>query len=247
MLSGFHDTLIGATGAIPIGDIVRIDDERRNEHGVMLRRVRMRDGTSFDTFATENRGLLQRPVQLVPAQPGTSVVRAYVREEPPEILRTPVIAWALCLDGEVRAVTPNGVNDGLEQDTYVELPTGQIEAVGEWCDPCGFRDARLDARALHPDIQRRAGMSDAAIDTPEAAWEDYHAAALRAQAAMHDPTFTSAERCAVSMLAIRKHRRFTELLTAPVPTALARERNRLAVEGAALLTAFAGSVGPRHA
>lgn len=56
-------------------------------------------------------------------------------------MRTRVIAWALCFDGEVRPVTPNGVNDGNGRDVYVELADGSIEAVGEWVDPCGFADA----------------------------------------------------------------------------------------------------------
>lgn len=138
---GFFQPL-GAHGAVSLADIRALGDEEANEHGVMLRTVYLKNpDRKVQTFAHEWHALLERPVQIIPALGGTSIVSWDVSLTPPELWRTPVIAWALCLDGEVRPVTPGGVNDAVHGPTYVEMPGGKIEAVGEWGDPPGFDDA----------------------------------------------------------------------------------------------------------
>lgn len=109
-----------------------------------VRRAHLRDGKTFDTLSHDFDRIMLAPQQLIQAQPGISLVRVYVGEgQPGEILREPVIAWALCTDGEIRAVSPNGVNGGAgrEADSFVEMPDGAIHAVGEWSDIAWFTDA----------------------------------------------------------------------------------------------------------
>jgi hypothetical protein len=43
----------------------------------------------------------------------------------------------------VRPATPSGVNDAVHGPTYVELPCGKVEGVGEWAEPSGFDSAEL--------------------------------------------------------------------------------------------------------
>jgi hypothetical protein len=103
----------------------------------------LRDGERQTATLTEGEyeRLLRRPVQLLPAEPGTSLIRGWAGGASVEMISTPVVAWALCVDGEMRPMTPNGVNDGYSDDgpddtgLFVELPGGRIEGIGEHTDP----------------------------------------------------------------------------------------------------------------
>ncbi|MFC0304421.1 hypothetical protein ACFSTI_29430 [Rhizorhabdus histidinilytica] len=76
--------------------------------------------------------LLERPIQLIPAPIGTSI--CHFNDEDWNAHRAQVIAWALCADGEVRPVTPAGVNDseclGPHENLIVELPDGTCHETG---------------------------------------------------------------------------------------------------------------------
>ena len=84
------------------------------------------------TFNGEFAGLLMRPTQLVPSEPGTRLLRVWVNVESNEdkVLKAPVVAWALCFDGEVRPVTAHGVNGGntISEPVYVEMPDGSVQS-----------------------------------------------------------------------------------------------------------------------
>lgn len=84
--------------------------------------------------------LMQRPVQLLPVAGECAVLRTWTHDGVCEVGRTPVIGWALCMDGEVRVVTPQGVNDGRSDDVdiYVAMPDGSVQSVGRYCDRIFF-------------------------------------------------------------------------------------------------------------
>lgn len=100
--------------------------------------AKMRDGEMLEMFDYERDALLRRPVQLIPAEPGASIIRVSSKADDPWVYREPVIAWALCYDGGIRPVAPNGIPDDTKQVAYVEMPGGRIQAIGEWGDPCAF-------------------------------------------------------------------------------------------------------------
>lgn len=88
--------------------------------------------------------LLSRAVQLIPAEPGWNLVVAWMENNIAHVRRTPVIAWALCGDGEIRPVTPGGIGDGDHRGPwerfghYVETANGQIIAAGPDLEPSSF-------------------------------------------------------------------------------------------------------------
>lgn len=138
----------------PISHIAVIGPEDRKPGKAIMRRLKMKGEDDWtDLLKYQADGILQTPVQLIPAEPGTRVIRVFDQE--PKVWYARVIAWALCLDGEIRAVTPNGINDGIGYDgeAYVEMPTGEIEAVGEWTDPCRFDSADDMIKHFHPNIE----------------------------------------------------------------------------------------------
>ncbi len=142
-----------------------------------VRTLKLKGGKSLDLGANDVDRLLMRPVQLLPAESGIGLCHWYLEDETPELSTTPVIAWALCVDGEVRPVTPGGVDGGTgtaDGDCFVRLPDGTIRGVGTMCDPSGFpNEAELlsylveqeAARAEH----RRAAAAHAASRAETAA------------------------------------------------------------------------------
>ena len=137
---GLVETL-SLRGAGRLDDIDRIEEEHPNAHGVMLRRVVLKNGASFDTFAHEGSALMARPVQLLAAQPDASIIWHYTDEAGSHLEREPLIAWALCLDGEIRAVSPSGVKNPSKSEVFVEMPGKRIHSVGEHGDIAWFDDA----------------------------------------------------------------------------------------------------------
>jgi len=100
--------------------------------------AKMRDGETVDLWEHDRDALLRRPLQLLPAEPGWFIIRMFRGDGDPETYREPVIGWAICLDGEIRPVAPNGIPNDSKQSIYVEMPGGRIEGVTEWADPPGF-------------------------------------------------------------------------------------------------------------
>lgn len=103
--------------------------------------AKMRDGETVDLWEHDRDALLRRPLQLLPAEPGWSIIRTNDRGDEPWTMREPVIGWAVCFDGEIRPVAPNGIPNDSKRCTYVEMPGGRIEGVTEWADPPGFENA----------------------------------------------------------------------------------------------------------
>jgi hypothetical protein len=87
--------------------------------------------------------LTKHPLQLLAAEAGTKLCQWDLDAEEPEVWFEPVIAWALCLDGEIRPATPCGVDDGVSRGdgvSFVKMPDGYIKAAGPNPDVVGFQD-----------------------------------------------------------------------------------------------------------
>jgi hypothetical protein len=87
--------------------------------------------------------LTKHPLQLLAAEAGTKLCQWDLDAEEPEVWFEPVIAWALCLDGEIRPATPCGVDDGVSRGdgvSFVKMPDGYIKATGPNPDVVGFQD-----------------------------------------------------------------------------------------------------------
>ena len=105
-------------------------------------------GEPLKLFGVDYAALEARPVQIMPAEAGThllTVFGAFNEDEQPFVDRLPVIAWAVCLDGQVRPVTPAGVSRGYNPASfgdwypdYLELPNGAIHQFGYDAEPENF-------------------------------------------------------------------------------------------------------------
>jgi hypothetical protein len=111
---------------------------------------------SKDTLYLSERmlhGLLRRPVQIMPVDPAFTLVRFGCDADGPYSFSDPILAWALCYDGEMRPVTRDGVDGGIAYDepVYVRMPDGTMEA-GPHCDRIdsleeGLKSAQRDWEA----------------------------------------------------------------------------------------------------
>lgn len=116
---------------LPLSRIKLIGKQQKRE-GRMLATctIDLFDSASIEVEAYEVDLLLKRPVQLLPAEAGIQLLAFDVRDvENPFVGRTPLIAWALCVDGETRPVTPAGVDDGGDEPNdgwYVEMPDKRV-------------------------------------------------------------------------------------------------------------------------
>ncbi|MEG3144238.1 hypothetical protein U1839_06185 [Sphingomonas sp. RT2P30] len=158
-MSGFIRTYSPDGTAIAVDQILRIGPEKatsERRHAVCS--TTTRDGKGYGLHPTEVDELMRRPLQLIPALPGINLVN--IDTHPTDgvygaTYRYPVIAWALCMDGEIRVVTPNGVNDGASDDRengfHVEMPDGSIHSVGSYSEPSFATDiAELERELRKP-------------------------------------------------------------------------------------------------
>ncbi|MDP5279932.1 hypothetical protein Q9Q95_13435 [Sphingomonas sp. DG1-23] len=132
-------------GWVPFSAIARATI-RPGKHGGEAMDLRLHDGTRLEEFGPAREGFERLPVQLVPAEPGWQLCRIWFGEgdEGPGVGFSPIIAWAQCVDGEMRPVTPCGVNDGgddPERGIYVRTPDGRIEPASSWGDGRLFEHA----------------------------------------------------------------------------------------------------------
>lgn len=105
------------------------------------RYIKMRGGETFLASEHSVAALLRRPTQLVPAQPGVCLIRMGFDDGQEWEDREPLIAWAICLDGEVRPVVPHGIYNDANRAVFVEMPDGTIFGVGSDADPYKYADA----------------------------------------------------------------------------------------------------------
>ena len=134
----------GWAGAmVPLDAITRVSNDWKNDHRVKMRTVELNDGRKFDLTDTQADALQGRAMQIIPTLPSVSLLSVDLEPtlEGSCILAEPVIAWALCVDGDIRPVTPAGVLSGrsIWDDHYVEM-AGGIQSVGDLTEPPGFSD-----------------------------------------------------------------------------------------------------------
>jgi hypothetical protein len=104
-------------------------------------------------FAFDYAALEARPVQLMLAEPGTRFLTVFVgqtEDEVPFVDKLLVIAWALCIDGQVRPETPAGVVRGFNPASsanwypdYLELPDGAIHQFDYDAEPENFESVAV--------------------------------------------------------------------------------------------------------
>lgn len=90
-------------------------------------------------YASVARSIEEAPIQMIPAEVGTAFL--YAGDSPDEpVYRSTIIGWALCADGNIRAVTPAGIDDGgvsnadtiLLHDGRVHTYDSGYESVDAW-------------------------------------------------------------------------------------------------------------------
>jgi hypothetical protein len=140
-----------------LDEIDRLGMSHSKEGGRERYFAKMRDDETVYLWEHDRDALLRRPLQLLPAEPGWSVIRVSDQADEPWTWREPIVGWALCFDGEIRPVAPNGIPDDSKRFTYVEMPGGRIEGVGDNADPASFKDAAEMAAY-------RAGAKTEALD-----------------------------------------------------------------------------------
>ena len=137
MLTGFFQPSRSQTpDAVALHEITSIGSLIEPAKGAAYQLIHLRGGddASVRAYPAEVEALMKRPAQLLPAEPGSKLLYVGFDEDSPWVMRTPLIAWALCLDGFIRPVSPAGVDDGdlsPEYGWFVEFPSGGIHTVGE--------------------------------------------------------------------------------------------------------------------
>lgn len=146
-------------GDFPIGDVASIENLPPQSNQAERYRVKRQSGASTSLFTWEYRELMERPVQLLPADQGTELLRPYVDEEP-FVDALPVLAWALCFDGEMRPVLPSGVHGRHEAhpfNDFLQLPDGRIFEFGREAEPDALQNK---AEVIEIERVRRALARD---------------------------------------------------------------------------------------
>lgn len=160
---GLHQTM-SVPYAFALADIVSIGDPVVPDEGkAAICALKLAGDRTARLFDFEVSDLMQRPVQLLPAEPGTCRVYGEI-EERPMTWDEPVIAWALCVDGQIRIVTPNGVVTDKRGDVFIEMPGGSIQGVGEWNEEPSFDNRAAYVEWLHQQWVKR--QESASVDQP---------------------------------------------------------------------------------
>jgi hypothetical protein len=112
-----------------LADIRMIGPRKLGAAQLYFCELTFRNGDDVRLLDAEAQELLERPIQIMPAEPGTQIV-CLLEED--EVYYKPVIGWALCFDGQVRPMTPAGVDKSYmgSSDTYgasyIRLPSGVV-------------------------------------------------------------------------------------------------------------------------
>lgn len=125
--------LIGGN-LVPVDRIKRIVVARPTEAMRNKQQVFLEGGDEGYAYEHVVEGLLKRPVQLIPAEPGSKLIWTDIETDGPVVSPSPLIARALCVDGEVRPVTPAGIDDGMGNPRFgwfVQMPDGQFWHTGD--------------------------------------------------------------------------------------------------------------------
>lgn len=139
MLSGFLRSYAPTRSSFALSDILRIAPPRKGaaDHYETCT-VYLASGKEIQIARSEADDIMARAIHVIPAEPHTNALHFDL--EGGGIFRTPIIAWALCADGELRLITPTGMNDGMDDESvergpYAELPDGRVCGVGQFVEP----------------------------------------------------------------------------------------------------------------
>jgi hypothetical protein len=125
--------------------------------------VTMRNGEDIRLADYELEDLLHRPLQIMPAEPGTKLVH-YLVDAHAVHWTVPLTGWALCMDGITRPMTAGGpVSDSSEHPygIFIEMPDGSVTQVG----PNG--DEHEDADMMLRLLVQRSQLNNAAATEAE--------------------------------------------------------------------------------
>lgn len=127
-----------------LSDVDWIGPERDLSNGRSVHDVKIKgvaDSTEIGVY--EHNRMLMTPLQLIAAEKDTYLLDIWLEGDIMGGSRTPVIAWALCADGETRPVTPQGVSDGIEapgRNHYVAMPDGSVHATSTYAEVKRYGD-----------------------------------------------------------------------------------------------------------
>lgn len=145
-----------------VDDVVAVAPNLDGVGGLTFANVSLRSG-DIRVADYELNDFVRRPVQIMPAEPGTRVLH-YLLDETPEHWTVPAVGWALCADGVVRPMTTGGP---VYQDSehphgvFVQMPDGTVGGVGPNADE--FEDADQMLRLL----MKRADLNKAPLASEE--------------------------------------------------------------------------------
>jgi hypothetical protein len=122
-------------------------EPQANKHGTEMLKLFLVDGDIKRDVMTWD-GFGETPLQLIPSEPGVQLLHVWTDGDDQiewQVGRTPLIGWALCIDGHVRPVTASGVNDGCTEPhdigNFVEMADGQVVSTSPWSGRATFKNA----------------------------------------------------------------------------------------------------------
>ncbi len=142
---GLFDTGFGAFPLADIKAIQHVDQAAGQAEHYRLHRTS--GAPTLTVFPHDYIDLMMRPVQIMPAESGTRLVAVYSApfDEVAIADTEPVLAWALCMDGQVRPILPSGVRRGYRfndqnvwHPDYVQMPDGSLYQYGIESDPGAY-------------------------------------------------------------------------------------------------------------
>ncbi len=125
---GMFDTM-NDKRTFALADIKTIGPRQPGAAQLHFCELTFRNGDDVRLLDVEAQELLERPIQIMPAEAGTQIVCLL---DDDEVYYKPVIGWALCFDGQVRPMTPAGVDKSYMggSDThgasYIRMPSGVV-------------------------------------------------------------------------------------------------------------------------
>lgn len=118
--------------SFPVSRVKKVYEPRKlPDSKVDTVRVDLDEDDAVEVYPSDAKTITEGPIQFIPADAGTFFLYAGDSADD-EVHRTTVIGWALCADGNVRAVTPDGPDDGgvINADTIL-LPNGRVHRYEE--------------------------------------------------------------------------------------------------------------------
>lgn len=157
---------------VPLHNISRVS-VRRPAPSDKIAVIHTVDGKEHEASFCAWEEFQRAAVQLIPVAAGMHLIRFGIDSSDPKewwLSREPIIAWALCVDGEMRPATPQGVWDGMgwEHDPgpYVEMPDGRVINTWRHGDYASFASVDEMVRQYLKDAGKDPGSWRSAVEVP---------------------------------------------------------------------------------